>query len=88
MYNVYILQSEKNHSYYIGSAKNIQSRLKQHNNGNVASTRYKKPYKLVFSQEFPTKEDAQRNEKKIKSWKRRDFVERIISDGKIKYTGC
>lgn len=84
---VYILRSLKLGTYYIGSTKNISRRLKQHNSGNVTSTKYKRPFKLVFSQEFQTIQQACKVEKKIKSWKRRDFVEKIIRDGYIKYVG-
>lgn len=84
---VYILHSLKSNSYYVGSTLNVNRRIKQHNSGNVASTKYKRPYKLIFSQEFKDIQQARKVEKKIKSWKRRDFIEKIIEDGYIKYTG-
>lgn len=80
---VYILRSEKNGSYYIGSTENLEKRVVQHNSGNVSSTKHKRPYNLVFHQEFKNIEIARKVEYKIKSWKRRDFVDRIIADGKI-----
>lgn len=82
--SVYILRSLKNDSLYIGSASDISRRLKQHNGGNVKATRYRCPYKLEFSQEYPDTITARRIECKLKKWKRRDYLERIIKDGKIK----
>jgi putative endonuclease len=83
---VYILQSLKNNSYYIGSSSKPEERFKQHNKGFVKATRYKRPYKLVFKQEFKDIEIAKKIELKIKRWKRRDFIVKIIEDGEIKTT--
>ncbi len=84
---LYILESQKNGSYYIGCSKNVDKRLKQHNSGQVKATRYKRPYKLVFKQEFDSIDIAHKAELKIKSWKRKDFIEKIISDGYLKIMG-
>ena len=84
---VYILRSLKSNTYYIGSTKDIIRRFRQHNSGNVFSTKYKRPFELVFSQEYQTIQQACKIEKKIKNWKRKDFIEKIIKDGYIKYMG-
>ena len=84
---VYILRSLKSNTYYVGSTNDVMRRLKQHNFGNVTSTKYKRPYKLVFYQEFLDLNKAKNIERKIKSWKRKDFIEKIIKDGYIKYLG-
>ena len=84
---LYILQSLKNNSYYIGSTSNLNKRLKFHNSGYVKATKYRRPYKLVFKQEFDNINIAHKAELKIKSWKRRDFIEKIIKDGKLRITG-
>ncbi len=39
---------------------------------------------LVFSQKFETIADARAIEKKLKSLKRKDYIEKIIKDGHIK----
>lgn len=82
---VYILKSLKNESYYVGSTEDIERRFKQHNSGNVEATKYKRPYELVFRQDFKDNKTAKQVEFKIKSWKRRDFIEKIIKDGKIRF---
>jgi putative endonuclease len=84
---LYILQSLINNSYYIGSTKNLHQRIKFHNSGNVKSTKYKKPYILVFSQEFDNISIAHKVELRIKKWKRKDFIEKIIKDQRIKFMG-
>ena len=70
--------------YYIGSACNPKYRLIQHNNGNVKATKNKKPYKLVFTQGFNSLDAAKKVERKLKGWKRKDFIKKIIEDGKIR----
>ena len=80
---LYIIQSLKNNSYYIGSTTNLESRINQHNHGQTKSTKYKKPYKLVFNQEFSTINDAHKAELKIKKWKQKAYIEKIIEDGKM-----
>lgn len=85
--HLYILQSIKNGSYYTGSTRNIHQRIRFHNSGYVKATRNKRPYKLVFQQEFDNIDSAHKAELKIKSWKRKDFIEKIIRDGKLNYLG-
>ncbi|MBI2263314.1 GIY-YIG nuclease family protein [Candidatus Berkelbacteria bacterium] len=81
---LYIIQSLKNGTYYVGSTLNYEERFKQHNWGQVKSTRNKRPYKLVFYQEFPDIDMARKAERRIKKWKRKDFIEKIIKDGAIR----
>ena len=80
---VYILKSE-NGVFYVGSTNDLERRLRQHVAGHTQTTRQKKINKLVFKQEFDTLEAARKMETKIKKWKRRDYVEKIIEDGYIK----
>ena len=87
MWYVYLLLSEKDGDKYIGSTNNVVRRLKQHNEGNVLSTRFRLPMILIGYQEFRKVEDASAYEKKYKrshgaldrSIKRGDF--KIISNG-------
>jgi putative endonuclease len=84
---LYILKSEKSGFFYVGSTTNLNTRLKFHNYGLGKATRYRRPYKLVFYQEFDNIKLAQKAEAKIKSWKRKNFIEKIIKDGFIKFVG-
>jgi len=42
-YFVYILQSIKDKTYYVGSTQDLDSRLERHNQGRVAYTKPKRP---------------------------------------------
>ena len=76
---VYILKSDKTGKYYIGSSDNPERRLEtQHNIGFVRSTRSGIPWKLVYSEEYEKKEDAQHRETEIKSHKSRQYIIDLI----------
>lgn len=78
MYTFYILESLKNGRYYIGSTENIQERLAKHNRGEVKSTKSYCPWKLVYSEPFPTRGEAHSRELQVKSWKKRLAIEKLI----------
>lgn len=80
---VYILQ-DKREKYYVGSTVDLGTRLKQHELGHTQTTRNMECPELVFSQEFKTLEQARKIELKIKNWKRRDYIEKIVKDGYIR----
>ena len=81
---VYILCSKRSGHYYIGSTSNVARRFRQHKQGQTKTTKRFGECKLVFQQEFTSIVLARRIERKLKSWKRKDFIERIIHDGEIK----
>ena len=55
----------------------FERRLIEHNSGRVKSTKNRKPFKLVFSEEFETKAEAMIREKFFKSGKGREFLNSI-----------
>lgn len=81
---VYILESEKNHKYYIGSSKDYKRRLKQHNSGNSLFTKNNRPFKLVLYQQYENMTLAREIEYKLKKIKSRKIIDKIIKDGIIK----
>ena len=81
---VYILKSLRDSRYYIGSTVNLDVRLRHHLGGSTPSTKRFGGLKLVFRQEYQNVRDARSIERKLKKLKRRDYIEKIISDGVIK----
>ncbi|MGH7790946.1 MAG: GIY-YIG nuclease family protein [Thermodesulfobacteriota bacterium] len=68
---VYILRCADN-SYYTGHTEDLEKRIAEHQSDeckNYTSTRL--PVVLVFSQEFPSREEALASERQIKGWSRR-----------------
>ena len=63
---VYILQSIKNKSLYIGCTNNLKKRLEAHNNGESLYTKNKLPWKLIYFEGYTSKVDAFNREKSLK----------------------
>ena len=66
MYKVYILESLKDGSKYVGITENISKRLKEHNTGSAKYSNSKRPYKLVWYCVFQNKTKALQFEKYLK----------------------
>jgi len=67
MHYVYILQSQKDKSYYIGSTSNLKNRLLAHNQHTVKSTKAKTPHIIKWYCAFLNKEDSFQFEKYLKT---------------------
>jgi len=67
MYYVYILQSQKDESLYIGYTSDLKKRFIEHNAGRNLSTRPFRPYKLIFYESFLNIKDAKAREVYLKS---------------------
>ena len=56
-------------TYYTGHTEDLQKRLSEHNEGGKSRyTSPRRPVKLVWSQNFPTREEAKVSEHRIKRW--------------------
>ena len=67
---VYILQCADG-SYYVGSARDLELRLAQHNAGTFGGyTSLRRPVELVWSEHFDCITDAIAAERQIKGWSR------------------
>ena len=80
---VYILRDTKNR-YYIGSTVNVEQRMYQHRNGHTQTTNRMQLPVLVLAQEYATLTEARLVERKLKKLKRRDYIEKMVSDGFIR----
>ena len=80
MFFVYILRSKVNHSYYVGSCKDIEARVEKHNKGLVNSTKRFLPWELMYAEEFDSLSLARKRESQLKSWKKRISLEKLIKN--------
>jgi predicted GIY-YIG superfamily endonuclease len=68
---VYILRCADG-SYYAGHTDNLEERRAAHEGGAISRyTRSRRPVKLVFQEDFPSREEAFWRERQIKGWTRR-----------------
>jgi putative endonuclease len=74
---VYIIQSEKDSSYYKGFTEDPILRLKQHNNGESKYTESKMPWQLIYLELMTTKKEALIREKALKKHSH-DQIQRLI----------
>ena len=79
-FKVYILQSEKDVTYYIGYTTDLNRRLTEHNSGKSIYTSGKIPWEVVYYEIFPTKTEALKREKFLKKQRNRTFYENLIQD--------
>ena len=67
MFYTYVLLSLKDKKFYTGYTSDIEKRLRAHNNGEVASTKYRRPLKLVYYEACLNQRDATHREKYLKT---------------------
>lgn len=66
MFYVYVLQSEKDKMLYVGSTNNLKRRFKEHNAGDVDSTKPRRPLILIYYEAYLLELDARNREKQLK----------------------
>ncbi|KKP67026.1 MAG: Excinuclease ABC subunit C [Candidatus Roizmanbacteria bacterium GW2011_GWA2_35_19] len=78
-YYVYILQSQKNNSLYIGYTSDLKKRFREHNLGESKATKPFIPYKLIFYEAFLNKVDAKNREIYFKSGYGRKTIKTMLN---------
>ena len=67
MFYAYILKSRKDGTFYKGSTKNIEERIRIHNSGKEKYTKGHRPNTLHYYEEFKTRKEAVFRERFFKS---------------------
>ncbi len=67
MFFVYVLKSLKDNNLYIGMTEDVEKRLIRHNQGKVPSTKNRRPFQLLLTEECPNRQQARKREKFLKS---------------------
>jgi len=80
MYFVYILESKKDGSHYVGMSEDAENRLKDHNRGKVKTTKSRSPWHIIYTESFETRAEARKREKYLKSAAGRRFRRQIRGD--------
>jgi len=68
MYFLYLLYSESTKRFYVGTTPDLEKRLYSHNAKKNLATKSGAPWRLVYYEAYPTKEDAISREQKLKHY--------------------
>lgn len=79
-YYVYVLQSEVDAHLYIGFTHNVRQRLREHNSGKNISTKFRRPFRLIFYEAYCQKSDALRGESYFKTTKGKTTLKVMLRD--------
>ncbi len=71
---VYALQSIQKTYIYVGLTQNVQERFKRHQNGREKTTRSYRPFRIIFTEEYATREEARIREKYLKSGYGKEWI--------------
>jgi len=67
VFYTYVLRSRIDKKLYIGHSSDVNKRLIEHNFGKVQSTKYRRPFDLLYFKEFMTQSEARWQERQWKS---------------------
>ena len=73
-YYTYVLQSELDNNFYVGYSKDVERRFEQHCNGEVQSTKNRRPLKIIYFEACLSQQDATHREKYFKTFYGKMFL--------------
>lgn len=78
---VYLLCSMKDGKFYVGWTTDVDRRLKEHNAGLTRSTKFRRPFKLVGHETYPSLMAAKKRERTLKHCPRMNalFKKRLLN---------
>ena len=85
MFWVYILENPAGR-FYIGQTDNLETRLANHNRTDKTDGKYARkngPWKLVWSENHPTRSAAMQRERQIKSMKSAKWIREHLLNGRV-----
>lgn len=80
MFYVYVLQSKKNDTIYIGFTNDLRKRFEKHNRGLNFSTKSYLPWKLIHYEAYLNIEDAKRRERYLKTSQGSRLLKRMLKE--------
>ena len=74
MYYVYLLKSRVENKTYIGYTNNLRRRIEEHRKGKSFSTKFRRPFTLIYFEGCTDEADARRREYYLKTTQGRRFI--------------
>ena len=84
---VYILQSLKDFSFYVGQCDDFDRRMSKHYDGMSKYTSSRKPLRLRYIEIFESRQEALKREKQIKKMRSRKYIETLIVNWRFGWVG-
>jgi len=81
MYKTYVLKSLTHNTRYVGCCENLNKRINEHNKGKCKYTNGRKPWELVYFEEYETRSEAMNREKFLKSGQGRKWLDENLNIG-------
>lgn len=81
---LYILISDKDGKSYVGSTNDLIRRSEDHFQGKVASTKHRRPLRLIYTEEFESLLEARIREKYLKTRQGRRELKKIFIEFGLK----
>jgi putative endonuclease len=79
MFTVYVLSSAQRNYLYVGLSNNIDRRVEEHQKGKERTTRAYRPFELVYTEKFLTRQEARDKEKYLKSGSGKEWLKAYLS---------
>ena len=70
----YALRSDRDKRFYTGAARDLRARMKEHTEGRVRSTAWRRPLTLIYYEACHDIDDAFRRERFLKTGKGKRFL--------------
>ena len=86
MFVVYIIRSESRGIFYVGHTEDLEQRIEEHNGGRSHYTKGRGPWEVVYREEVGTRSAAMKREAEIKGRKSKRFIERLVSEYRVRVT--
>jgi putative endonuclease len=82
-YMVYILQSDRDGSFYIGHTARLEERLRRHNEGRSPYSKAKIPWRVIYEEDYLTRSQAMKRERELKSKKSRAYIKQLVRSSRV-----
>ncbi len=77
-FTVYILMNSLKTKTYVGYTNDLYNRLNEHNRGESSYTKRFRPWEVIYTETFTTKDEAVKKEKYFKSASGRKWIKKKL----------
>ena len=77
MFYIYAIKSTTHNRIYVGLTSNLKTRIREHNAGKTKSTKFYKPWILLYHETVESRTNARNREKYLKSGYGKEFLKTI-----------